>query len=65
MADLARDYANRAEQARVAAETEPLENVRQKHLASAAAWEELAVRTVRVNERRAAKEAADLAGLSE
>ena len=58
MADLARDYFNRAALAHAAAEAATLDNVRQKHLAAAAAWEELAIRTVRVSERRAAREAA-------
>ena len=55
MADLAEDYLARAAEARAVASLEPLENVRAKHLTSAATWDGLARSKLKVDAVRASQ----------
>lgn len=56
MADTLADCLARANAARDAANAAPLENVRERHLASAKVWEEIAARVQRTAEIRAGRE---------
>ena len=56
MADTSTDDLERAARALELADAEPLENARQKHIASAKVWEDLAVKAQRLANNRAARE---------
>jgi hypothetical protein len=51
-------YVLRASEAQAAADAATLENVRERHLCAAAAWEAMAVRAARTDKSRADKAAA-------
>ncbi len=56
MADSLTDCLARAAAARAAASTEPLENARERHLASAKVWEDIAARVRQTTENRAKRD---------
>ena len=61
MADNLADCLARAASARAAAEAEPLENARARHLASAKVWEDMALKVQETADKRAAREDAAMA----
>lgn len=61
MADNLADCLARAANARALAEAEPLENARNRHLASAKVWEDMAMKVQETADKRAAREDAALA----
>ena len=58
-------YSTREAEARRAAESAPLDNVRDRHLNAAAAWAAMAVRGERTERRRAETDARKAAAASE